>query len=81
MTAWASRRAAREMNHLGSMVGRVLPILMLALLFSFFNAEIWQVVAQLSMARTWVIVGVMGLLGIALATLNARDEISQIVRS
>ncbi|MDO4919177.1 hypothetical protein [Kocuria sp.] len=79
--AWASRRAAREMNHVGSMVGRVLPILMLALLFSFFNAEIWQVVAQLSMARTWVIVGVMGALGVALAILNARDEIARIVRS
>ena len=79
--AWAFRRAARELNHLGSMVGRVLPILMLALLFSFFNAEIWQVVAQLSMGRTWAIVGVMAALGIALATLNARDEISQIIRT
>ncbi|RLY91666.1 hypothetical protein EAE32_10590 [Kocuria tytonicola] len=79
--SWATRRAARELNHLGSMVGRVLPILMLALLFSFFNAEIWQVVAQLSVARTWAIVGVMGLLGIALATLNAKDEISQIIRT
>ncbi|WP_124109426.1 hypothetical protein [Kocuria rhizophila] len=81
VTTWAFRRAARELNHLGSMVGRVLPILMLALLFSFFNAEIWQVVAQLSMGRTWAIVGVMAALGIALATLNARDEISQIIRT
>ena len=54
---------------------------MLSLLFSFFNAEIWQVVAQLSMGRTWAILGVMAALGIALATLNARDEISQIIRT
>ena len=79
--SWASRRAARELSHLGSMIGRVLPILMLALLFSFFNAEIWQVVAQLSMGRTWAIVGVMGALGVALATLNAKDEISGIIRA
>lgn len=51
--AWAFRRAARELNHLGSMVGRVLPTLMLALLFSFFNTEIRQVVGQLSMGRKW----------------------------
>lgn len=81
VTTWAFRRAARELNRLGSMVGRVLPILMLALLFSFFNAEIWQVVAQLSMGRTWAIVGVMAVLGIALATLNARDEIAEIIRT
>ncbi|MDN5632374.1 MULTISPECIES: hypothetical protein [Kocuria] len=81
VTSWASRRAARELSHLGSMVGRVLPILMLALLFSFFNAEIWQVVAQLSMGRTWAVVGVMCALGIALATLNAKDEISDIIRT
>ena len=40
---WASRRALRELSTLGPVVSRVLPVLMITVLFFFFNAEIWQV--------------------------------------
>lgn len=80
MTAWAARRSGRELERLGAMVGRVLPILMLTLLFSFYNAEIWQVVAQLSMARTWAAAGVITALGVGLSVLTARDEVRRLVR-
>lgn len=81
MTAWAARRARHEVSRLGSLVSRVLPLLTLTMLFSFYNAEIWQVTAQLSMERTWAVVAVLGGLGIALTAVTSRDEIALLLRS
>lgn len=53
MLLWAARRSLRELSTLGPMVSRVLPLLMLTVLFFFFNAEIWQVANKLEMSRTW----------------------------
>ena len=80
MLAWAGRRAVRELGRLGPMVSRVLPVLMLAVLFVFFNAEMWQIADRLSMARTWAAVGVLAALCVVLVAVNARDEVRTVVR-
>lgn len=80
MLAWAGRRAVRELGRLGPMVSRVLPVLMLAVLFVFFNAEMWQIADRLSMPRTWAAVAVLAALCVVLVAVNARDEVRTVVR-
>ena len=60
---------------MGHMVARVLPVLMLAVLFLFFSAEIWQVMVALSWPRTFAVVGVMGLLTVLLVAITTRDDL------
>ncbi|WP_156188242.1 hypothetical protein [Arsenicicoccus sp. oral taxon 190] len=79
MLSWAARRSWRELSSLGPLLSRVLPLLMITVLFCFYNAEIWQVAAQLSMQRTWAAFAVMGLLGVALAVVNTRDELQRVI--
>lgn len=79
MVGWALRRVTGEIGHVGPMVSRVLPILMLSVLFFFFNAEIWQIANHLSTARTWGAVGVFTLLCLALAAANAGDGLRQLL--
>lgn len=79
MLRWAARRAWRELDSLGPMISRVIPLLMLTMLFFFYNAEIWQVAAQLTMQRTWAAVAVIALLSISLAAGNANDELGRML--
>lgn len=72
---WALRRSFYELWSVGPMVVRVLPVLMLAVLFLFFNAEIWQVSAGLDWARTVGVAGVLGTLALVVIGVTARDEL------
>jgi hypothetical protein len=40
---WAGRHVAEQVNVLGALVGRALPLLLLFITFLFINAEVWQV--------------------------------------
>nr|WP_194306455.1 hypothetical protein [Dietzia natronolimnaea] len=75
LVRWAARRVRRELGTMGHMVARVLPVLMLAVLFLFFSAEIWQVMVALSWPRTFAVVGVMGLLTVLLVAITTRDDL------
>lgn len=72
---WSFRRVRRELGTLGPMVARVLPVLMLAVLFLFFSAEIWQVMVELSWPRTLALVGIMGILTVVLVVVTTRDDL------
>lgn len=76
---WASRRALRELSTLGPVVSRLLPVLMITVLFFFFNAEIWQVAVKLDVGRTLGLAGVLTAMAVLLVTVTARDEISEAV--
>ena len=75
LVRWAVRRVRRELGTMGHMVARVLPVLMLAVLFLFFSAEIWQVMVALSWPRTFAVVGVMVLLTVLLVGITTRDDL------
>lgn len=75
LVRWSFRRVRRELSTMGPMVARVLPILMLAVLFLFFSAEIWQVMVALSWPRTWAVLGVISLLTVLLVGISTRDDI------
>lgn len=78
---WASKRSLRELDTLGAMVSRVLPLLLLTFLFFFFNAEIWQVATKLDVARTVGTVAVITVLAVVLTFVNARDELQETFHS
>lgn len=71
---WSALRVRRELWTLGPMVARVLPVLVIAFLFSFYNAEIWQIAMVLSTERTWWTVAVILLLTVILVAVTTRDE-------
>lgn len=77
--AWAGRRVLREFSTLGPMVARVLPTFMLASLFFFYNAEIWQVMVALPWSRIHAVVAVMLLLTVFLVAVTTRDEVSDLL--
>ena len=72
---WSFRRVRQEVSTIGPMVARVLPILMLAVLFLFFSVEIWQVMVALSWPRTFAVLGVICLLTVLLVGISTRDDI------
>ncbi|MGY4721491.1 hypothetical protein [Naumannella cuiyingiana] len=80
MLTWAGHRAVHELWTLGPMISRVLPVLMVAVLFFFYNAEIWQIVATLSFGRTWAAVAVFLGLAVVLTAVNASDEVGELLR-
>lgn len=77
LVRWSARRVRRELATMGPMVARVLPILMLAVLFLFFSVEIWQVMVELSWPRTFAVLGVMVVLTVLLVGISTRDDILQ----
>lgn len=79
IVVWASKRSLRELDTLGTMGSRVLPLLLLTFLFFFFNAEIWQVATKLDVARTVGTVAVITVLAIVLTFVNARDELQEAI--
>ncbi len=72
---WALRRTFYELWSVGPMVVRVLPVLMLAVLFLFFNAEIWQVSAGLDWVRAFCVAAVLGALALIVIAVTATDEL------
>ncbi|GMA39300.1 hypothetical protein [Mobilicoccus caccae] len=72
---WALRRSLLELWSVGPMVVRVLPVLMVAVLFLFFNAEIWQVSAGLDTVRTFGVAGVLSALAVVVVVVTALDEL------
>lgn len=75
LVRWSARRVRRELTTMGPMVARVLPILMLAVLFLFFSVEIWQIMVELSWPRTFAVLGVMVGLTVLLVGISTRDDI------
>ena len=63
MLGWLARRGAATFASVGPMVTRAMPVLVMATMFFFFNAEIWQLATNVSIRRA-LLIGV-GLLALA----------------
>ncbi|MDO5618313.1 hypothetical protein [Kocuria sp.] len=48
ITLWSIQRIIQELQSVGAMVIRALPLLMLVLLFLFYNSNIWQIAGAIS---------------------------------
>ena len=74
MARWAVRQTVREMASLIPMVAKVLPLVMLAVLFLFVNAEIWKVADSLSLRQTFAVVGVLAGLAVLLLAASILEQ-------
>lgn len=74
---WAVQRILQELNSLGAMVIRVLPLLMLVMLFLFYNAEIWQIAAGISWLNVALTAAVLVVLANVLNVVTTRGAVAE----
>lgn len=61
---WSLKHAIHQLASLPPMIAKVLPVLMVSVLFIFVNADPWKLANGLSFPRTWAVLGLMGLLAV-----------------
>jgi len=63
--AWAAKVAVKQVNAVGTLASKALPLLMIVILLSFIAAEVWQLVdpRYMDRGRLWGSVGFLILLG------------------
>ena len=61
---WSLKQAIHQLASLPPMIAKVLPVLMVSVLFIFVNADLWKLANGLSFPRTWAVLGLMGLLAV-----------------
>jgi hypothetical protein len=71
---WAVRKAAQQINSIGTMASRVLPLLLLVVMFAFFTGELWQAADALSRRQLWIVVAFLGLLAAGFMATTFSDE-------
>ena len=72
---WAIRKAAQQVNSIGTMASRVLPLLLLVVMFAFFTGELWQAANALSRSQLWVVVAFLALLAVGFMAATFSDEL------
>lgn len=72
---WAIRRALSQIGRIGTMASRVLPLLLLVVMFTFLTNELWQVTNRLTRAEMWMVVGFLALIAIAFIAATFSDEL------
>ena len=58
---WSLKHAIHQLASLPPMIAKVLPVLMVSVLFIFVNADLWKLANGLSFPRTWAVLGLMRL--------------------
>lgn len=71
---WALRQVVKELAALSSMLIKVLPVLMIAVLFFFVNGDIWRVAAALSMQRTLQVVAILTVLSLLVVSSTVTEK-------
>ena len=61
---WSLKHAIHQLASLPPMIAKVLPVLMVSVLFIFVNADLWKLANGLSFPRTWAVLGLMGILAV-----------------
>ncbi|GAB3305179.1 hypothetical protein GCM10027298_24070 [Epidermidibacterium keratini] len=75
---WIARRGLRSFNQIGVMATRVLPLLVVATMFFFYNAEIWQVAVNLSLGRSVLVSSSLLLIAVVLIAVGMRDQLAEL---
>ena len=56
---WSLKHAIHQLASLPPMIAKVLPVLMISVLFIFVNADLWKLANGLSFPKTWAVLGFM----------------------
>lgn len=78
---WALRRAASDISLIAPLATRVLPMLLLTVLFFLFSAETWQLASRLTWWRATGIVAALLALSFILNWVNTDDVVTKVFAS
>lgn len=65
--SWSVRQSLREIRTMGLLMGRVLPVLMIVIVFAFFDASFWQVTREITGVRLTLVGIVFLAMGMAVS--------------
>ena len=77
---WSLKHAIHQLASLPPMIAKVLPVLMVSVLFIFVNADLWKLANGLSFPRTWAVLGLMGLLAVFVVVTTPLERTARLLR-
>ncbi len=78
MIRFGALQMTRRLGHIGQLVARTLPLLLLFTAFIFLNAEMWQVASDFPALYYGVVVAALGLSGTVFLGLRAPREVADL---
>lgn len=78
---WTLKATYYELWSLSSMVSKVLPVLMIAVLFFFVNGDIWRVADALSFGRTGQVAAVLATLSLLVIVTSSHEKTQRLIGS
>lgn len=76
---WSLKHAIHQLASLPPMIAKVLPVLMVSVLFIFVNADLWKLANRLSFPRTWAVLGLMGLLAVFVIVTTSLERTARLL--
>ena len=76
---WSLKHAVHQLASLPPMIAKVLPVLMVSVLFIFVNADLWKLANGLSFPRTWAVLGLMGLLAVFVVVTTSLERTARLL--
>ena len=76
---WSLKQAIHQLASLPPMIAKVLPVLMVSVLFIFVNADLWKLANGLSFPRTWAVLGLMGLLAVFVVVTTSLERTARLL--
>ena len=64
LLGWSFKHTIHQLASLPPMIAKVLPVLMISVLFIFVNADVWKLATDLTFPRTWAVCGAMAILAL-----------------
>ena len=76
---WSLKHAIHQLASLPPMIAKVLPVLMVSVLFIFVNADLWKLANGLGFPRTWAVLGLMGLLAVFVVVTTSLERTARLL--
>ena len=76
---WSLKHAIHQLASLPPMIAKVLPVLMVSVLFIFVNADLWKLANGVSFPRTWAVLGLMGLLAVFMVVTTSLERTARLL--
>ena len=76
---WSLKHSIHQLASLPPMIAKVLPVLMVSVLFIFVNADLWKLANGLGFPRTWAVLGLMGLLAVFVVVTTSLERTARLL--
>lgn len=76
---WSLKHSIHQLASLPPMIAKVLPVLMVSVLFIFVNADLWKLANGLGFPRTWAVLGFMGLLAVFVVVTTSLERTARLL--